>query len=390
MKHHRAKPDFKFVVDPVEFNKYTEHELLQYCLGATMYMPGTKNIADSVLNHKWPELTSMVMCFEDAIAEEDLSQAEDNVLRTLDKLIDALAKGTISLNDLPLFILRVRNVKQFIEFSKRLTSEHIGLITAFNFPKFSSNNGDDYLKHLRLINETHGEIVYGMPILESPSIAYKETRIQELLNIRNILGKYRDLILNIRVGATDLSSCFGVRRGIDYSIYDILTVKECLSDILNVLGRQDTNYVISAPVWEYFLVDRSKKFEPLPDYNIHTSLLTRSKVINAATDGLLREIIIDKANGFVGKTVIHPSHIKFVNAMHAVTREEYEDAVQVLEASGGVLKSSKANKMNEVNPHRSWAKKIFSRAKAYGVIESEACYFKLFSEEVQEREQVLA
>ena len=51
MKHHRAKPDFKFVVDPVEFNKYTEHELLQYCLGATMYMPGTKNIADSVLNH---------------------------------------------------------------------------------------------------------------------------------------------------------------------------------------------------------------------------------------------------------------------------------------------------------------------------------------------------
>ena len=40
MKHHRHKPGFKFVVEPVEFGKYTERELLQYCLGATLYMPG--------------------------------------------------------------------------------------------------------------------------------------------------------------------------------------------------------------------------------------------------------------------------------------------------------------------------------------------------------------
>ena len=107
--------------------------------------------------------------------------------------------------------------------------------------------------------------------------------------------------------------------------------------------------------------------------------LTRHGVINAAIDGLLREIILDKANGFIGKTVIHPTHIKYVNAMHAVTKEEYEDSVQILEAAGGVFKSNKANKMNEVNPHRSWAKKIAYRAKAYGVVESETCYLELFS-----------
>jgi len=33
--------------------------------------------------------------------------------------------------------------------------------------------------------------------------------------------------------------------------------------------------------------------------------------------------------------------------------------------------------MNEINPHRNWAKKIISRAKAYGVIENEAAYLKL-------------
>ena len=29
-------PGFKFVVEPEHFNKYTDRELLQYCLGATM------------------------------------------------------------------------------------------------------------------------------------------------------------------------------------------------------------------------------------------------------------------------------------------------------------------------------------------------------------------
>ena len=252
MKHHRHKPGFKFVVEPVEFGKYTERELLQYCLGATLYMPGTRDTMDSILNKKWPELTSMVMCLEDAIAEHDLAEAESNVLNTLNKIKNALDNGNISSNDLPLFIIRVRNVDQFKEFSKKLTKEQVGLITAFNFPKFTSQNGQDYLKHLEYLNTVHDEIIYGMPILESPSIAFKETRLQELLDIRDILMQYKDLILNVRTGATDISSCFGVRRGIDYSIYDIVTVKHCITDILNILGRSDTDFVISAPVCEYF------------------------------------------------------------------------------------------------------------------------------------------
>jgi citrate lyase beta subunit len=79
----------------------------------------------------------------------------------------------------------------------------------------------------------------------------------------------------------------------------------------------------------------------------------------------------------VGKTIIHPSHLRYVNAMQAVTSEEYEDASQILNASGGVVKSKQANKMNEINPHRNWARKINLRAKAYGVIEDESYYLKL-------------
>lgn len=389
MRHHRQNSHYPFVYEPVEFNKYTDRHLLQYCLGATLYMPGTKEIFQSILNKRWPELTTMVMCFEDAIPETDLQAAEENVLRTIDQLLVAIDEGILHVNDLPLFIVRVRNTQQFASFANRLSKEQLSIIAAFNFPKFSSTNAEEYLRILKVLNETHGEITYGMPILEEQTIAYKETRLSELIKIKEALERYRSLILNVRVGATDISSCFGVRRGIDYSIYDILTVRDCLSDILNILGRTEADFVISAPVWEYFLIDRSQKFQPISEMDLHTSLLSRNPLVNAATDGLLREIILDKANGFVGKTAIHPSHVKFINGMHAVTREEYEDAQQILGAVGGVMKSSKSNKMNEVSPHSSWARKIDAKAKAYGVIENEECYWELFSDIPIDSEKVL-
>ena len=50
--------------------------------------------------------------------------------------------------------------------------------------------------------------------------------MNELIGIQNMLRPYKKLILNVRVGAADFSSKFGIRRGVDYTIYDILTAKE--------------------------------------------------------------------------------------------------------------------------------------------------------------------
>ena len=102
----------------------------------------------------------------------------------------------------------------------------IHLITAINFPKFNSNNGEDFFAQLDSLNKKFGEKVYGMPILESREMAYVETRLPELMGVKTILDKYKDLVLNVRVGGTDWSSIFGVRRGINYTIYDILTVSD--------------------------------------------------------------------------------------------------------------------------------------------------------------------
>lgn len=379
MKHHTYNPNYRFVVEPVEFNRNTHRELLQYCLGATLYMPGTKNIGNKIVNKLLGGLTSMVMCFEDAIDEKDLSKAETNVLNLLELLSDSINNGNLSIDDVPLIMIRVRNPEQFSSFTKRLRKNHLKLITGFVFPKFTTKNGYQYLGHLAEINVFDDCQIYGLPILESREIALKETRIYELTGIKNLLKPYQDSILNIRVGATDFSSNFGVRRGMDYSIYDIIMVRDCLSDILNILLRTGDDYVISAPVWEYFLTDDKDMVKPAIEADIYTSLLKRNLIVNPAIDGLLREVILDKANGFVGKTIIHPSHLKYVNAMQAVTKEEYEDAMQILNTDGGVIKSASSNKMNEINPHRSWAQKIAYKAKAYGVIENDAAYQELFS-----------
>lgn len=376
MRHHAYQPSDKFVIEPIDFDKYTDQSLLRYCLGATMYMPGTKDFLQPILDKKYPGLTSMVMCFEDACQEELVPEAEDNVIRLLDALHDCVNNGTIQYSEIPLIIFRVRNIEQFKHFSARLTKERVHFITAFNFPKFNRSNGEEYFAHLESLNEQFGEVIYGMPILEAKEMAHLETRIPELMGVKEILDRHKRLVLNVRVGGTDWSSVFGVRRGINYTIYDILTVSDCLKDVLNVFAR-DNDYSVSGPVWEYFRANKTMKFSEIPQ-SINQSLFKRDIIINDAVDGLLRELLLDRANGFIGKTIIHPTHIPYVNGMLAVTQEVYNDALQIMNTSGGVIKSESGNKMNEIGPHRCWAEKILMRAKAYGVIENESKYTDLF------------
>lgn len=378
MIHHMYNPDFRFTVEPEHFDKHTDRELLQYCLGATMYMPGFKDFTPKILERSMPGLTTMVLCFEDACPEERLPEAMENVHHLLATVTEAVKNGSLDSDHVPLIFVRVRSLSQFKEFGEKLTKQEVKFLSGINFPKFNVSNGYEYYAYLQDLNDRFGEILYGMPIIEDPEVAYKESRISELMGIKRILDKYKHLVLQVRVGGTDFSSVFGVRRGVDYSLYDIMTVRECLSDIINIFGRNN-DYVISGPVWEYFRAPKEMMFETLPEHGLEDYLIRRKPLINNEIDGLLREVILDKANGFVGRTVIHPTHVKFVNALMAVTKEEYDDACQILGTNGGVVKGSGGNKMNEIKPHTNWAKKVYNRARAYGVIENEGAYVQLFA-----------
>ena len=369
MRHHSYNPNFNFIKSPVEFNKYTDRDTLQYCLGATLYMPGTKDIKEKVLHHQL-DVTSLVMCCEDAIKEEDLPIAEQNILNHMDFFADKIAAGELTHDDIPLIFVRVRNPEQFERFADRMTAKQASVLTGFNFPKFSSKNALHVLQTLVKVNNRLGVVLYGMPILEGPEVAFHELRGQELLLLRNILEPYRNLILNIRVGGTDMSSLFGVRRGINSTVYDIMPVRDALSDVLNFFNRYN-DYCVSAAVWEYFRAYKDDDINDVIKRNFHNALIKGQDIVNPAIDGLMKEVLIDRANGFVGKTIIHPTHARFVNAMFTVVEEEYNDAVQILNTSGGVVKSAHGDKMNEIGPHRRWAEKIVKRAAVYGVVKNE-------------------
>jgi len=363
-----------------------DQSLLEYALGATLYMPATrKTIAQDVISGKLKGLMSMVLCLEDAIGDNEVSEAESMMKYQMQQLALALSQGSITAADIPLIFVRIRDVEQMWRVT-HLLGQNAALLTGFVFPKFTAKNGSLYFEALDKINKCQTKPIYGMPILESPEIMYMESRQKSLFEVKNLLDSYRKLVLNVRIGATDFSGLFGLRRSPDMTIYDISVIRSCIDNIVNVFTRLDSGYVVSGPVWEFYSSERVLK--PLLRHGPFTDNLgqagekIRDALLHRYMDGLLHEIVLDKANGLIGKTIIHPSHIKPVQALCVVTHEEYMDACSILAESHedvGVVSSAYGNKMNEIKPHTRWAQKIMIKSKIYGVFHEQHNFTSLLT-----------
>ncbi|WP_199478483.1 HpcH/HpaI aldolase/citrate lyase family protein [Peribacillus saganii] len=376
-----------FYQAPVRFTKDSGREMLANSLGATLYMPGTRtSICADILSNKHDGLTSLVLCLEDAISDKEIGKAEWNVITQLQQLAMNIEKGLLSYEDLPLIFIRVRNKEQMQFVSEQLGSS-LAMLTGFVFPKFSFDCGQRYLDTLHALNATNSLNLYGMPILETAEIIYKETRLSALLDIKQLLDQNFNNILNVRMGATDFSGLFGIRRSSDTTIYDIAVIRDCIADIVNLFARSEKEYTVSGPVWEYFKKGdrifkpqlRQSPFESMGK----EGLSFREGMLNQYLDGLIKEVNLDKNNGLTGKTVIHPTHIKPVHALSVITFEEYMDAKSIIESANGaagVMKSQHSNKMNEIKPHYNWAKKIIAKANSYGVFHDHNSYIDILTE----------
>lgn len=363
-----------FMKEPQLFSRDSYKDFLQYALGATLYMPATKlNIAEGIISNKIKS-KSIVICLEDAIGDIDVEVAENLLCEHLRKINLAIKSNMINYENLPLIFIRVRNCNQMDEIKKNC-GELLRVLTGFVFPKFTYSNGKEYFEKLESLSKELDKKFYGMPIFETEDIINYETRKESLQKISEILNKYNDSVLNIRIGATDFSGMYGIRRGYDVTVYDIQVIRDCITDIINKFGRSSNYYVISAPVWEYFssgdrVLKPKLRMTPFKQtYGIH-GVEIRSKLVDKYIDGLIHEVLLDRANGLIGKTIIHPSHIIPVQSLYVVTHEEYMDALNILQnndGSIGVFKSTYSNKMNEVKPHTNWAKRILKRAGIYGV-----------------------
>jgi citrate lyase beta subunit len=350
---------------PMQFHRDSDRDVLSVALGATLYAPATRpRLTEDIRKQTTRGVASMVICLEDAIASDDVPAAEYNAIEQLQAYRNSTEEG-------PLLFVRVRAPEQIIDLTRRL-GDAVDVLTGFVLPKFTGDIGKEFLDALAKASANSGHRLLGMPVLESPDIIHRETRVESLARIAEMLEEHRENVLAVRIGATDLCSAYGLRRPRGMPIYDIRLVADAIADVVNVLGRADgTGFVVTGPVWEYFDPNNAVFDQRLPEEAFEESKRSRrvyKQIIDTDMEGLLHEIELDKANGLVGKTVIHPSHVAAVHALSVVTHEEYVDANDVLAATtGGVRASEYANKMNEANPHRAWAERIRVRARVFGV-----------------------
>lgn len=370
-----------FYREPVELSVDSHPSLLAVALGATLYTPANRSTLLRDVKRQYKKgCTSMVLCLEDSIPDADVPLAEDNIVELLHELHGEKHK-------VPLLFIRVRTPEQMISIGQRAGAA-LSTISGFAIPKFhhEGGRGQAFIDALHIVQDTYaadGEShrrLRIMPILESSAVIHLESRTQALSDIASLLRDNRDDILSVRVGATDMASAFGLRRSRDLTIYDVKVVSNIIGDIVNILGRPEDELVISGPVWEHF-TNTERVLRPqlrVTPFARPAERKLRSHLMDANLDTLIREIELDLANGLLGKTIIHPSHVAVVNALNVVSHEEFLDASAIAgNVSGGAAASPYGNKMNEMKPHQGWAKRTLLRAQAYGVSAPEITFVDL-------------
>jgi citrate lyase beta subunit len=360
---------------PQAFDATTDRRTLAVGLGATLYTPGTRADYARRIPHLVREgVASSVLCLEDAISDDAVVDGERNVIAQL----RALHAGG---GDAPQVFVRVRHPDQVRDIVKQL-EEAAAALTGFVFPKFTAATGGDYLQALADVRGTTGLPLYGMPVLETGEVLYAETRMAELVALRALLSEHEDAVLAVRIGATDLCGLYGLRRSPDLTVWDLALVREALADIVNVFTRDDA-FTVTGAVWEYFtgtqrLFKPQLRQSPFGRPDLPGAPALRYDLIRHDLDGLLREVVLDKATGILGKTVIHPSHVRPVHALYVVTHEEFTDAQTTLGMTGGgVTGSAYSNKMIESRPHARWAAHTLRRAEVFGVLREDRTFVDL-------------
>ncbi|MEI5524306.1 HpcH/HpaI aldolase/citrate lyase family protein [Streptomyces brasiliscabiei] len=368
-----------FYREPGVFDADSPTRVLSAALGATLYSPATRErLADDIVKQAGRGVVSMVLCLEDSIDDAEVVDAEENLVR---QFADLAGRTD---TELPLLFIRVRFPEQIPDLVHRF-GPAVRLLSGFVFPKFTEERGVAFLEALTAAEGASGRRLFGMPVLESPELMYRETRVEALQGIAHTVDKYRDRVLALRLGVTDFCSSYALRRAPDMTAYDVQIVASVIADVVNVLGRADgTGFTVTGPVWEYFRV-QERMFKPqlrTSPFLANRAVELRESLIEHSLDGLLREISLDHANGLLGKTCIHPSHVLPVHALSVVSHEEFGDAQDILRPDrngGGVLRSASRNKMNEVKPHRAWAERVLQRAEVFGVANEDIGFVDLLA-----------
>ena len=310
-----------------------DKEILQYKVGGLLYMPAFQaNIVQKIAENQLPQLNSAAFCLEDSIRDNSLPAAEKFLQKTLLELEN--------LENLPLIFVRIRSPRHLETFHEKIGS-HSKILTGYILPKFDLKNAVDFIALAKVMNFDRINPLYIMPTLETDQILSLSTRRETLTELRRLLYRIRNIVLNVRVGVNDFCKIYGLRRNINQTIYDIGIVRDVLIDILNIFAK---DFVVSGGVWNFFGGNWA--------------------------EGLKKELELDRANGFIGKSAIHPAQIPIIFDSLKVSQTDLDDANQILDWKSnklGVKKSADGSRMNEIKCHLTWARRIKLLSELYGV-----------------------
>ncbi|MBX8556055.1 HpcH/HpaI aldolase/citrate lyase family protein [Pseudomonas cichorii] len=296
-----------------------------YALGATLYMPATRDdILDVVFGEKIPELRSLVVCLEDAVALIDVDTALVNLRNVLTRIQD---RGGRPANG-PLLFVRPRDAAMAKILNDWPLMAHVD---GFVVPKLSLQSLTSWEDAV-----TNPELAL-MPTLETPEV-FNPTAMVELGQALKVnLG---ERIIALRIGGNDLMGCLGLRRNPAMTLYGT-PMGYVIPMLSGVMGSQ--GFALTAPVFEQL----------------------------ATPDIMEQELALDISNGMVGKTAIHPSQVNIIQNAFRVSLEDLNCARMILNSvAPAVFKYNDA--MCEPATHYKWATHIMERAKWHGVLPTPA------------------
>lgn len=298
-----------------------------FALGATLYMPATRpDIIDVIMGRKHPELRSVVICLEDAVAQRDIVDALEDlreVLRSVGQLNGRPALG-------PLVFVRPRDASMAAVLNDW---PEIQWVDGFVVPKLTLAN---LLEWQRAVTNTALAL---MPTLETKEV-YSPSAMVELGDALKLeLGSR---IIALRIGGNDLMGCLGLRRNPATTLYQT-PMGYVIPMLAGILGAQ--GFSLTAPVFEQI-----------------------------STPDLLRdELSLDIAHGLVGKTAIHPSQVSVIQEAFRVSIDDFNCAKLIVsETAPAVFKHGDA--MCEPATHYHWASKIIERAQWHGIRPAEPAH----------------
>jgi len=290
-----------------------------FALGATLYMPATRPDLQAVMSgSKLPQLRSLVVCLEDAIAASETALA--------------LARLRVALAGLPRPIPEARKPLIFVRprdahmAAALMAWPEIASIDGFVIPKLNLASLAGWANALK------GADLLLMPTLETSDI-YNPTAVAEFGHA--LRAEFGERILALRIGGNDLLACLGLRRPRVTTLYET-PLGYLIPMLAGVLGAQ--GFALAAPVFEHLA---------LPEL-------------------LGREVDLDVAHGLVGKTAIHPCQLTPIQDRLKVPVEDLNCARLIAQgARPAVFKHNDA--MVEPATHYNWAARTLERAKWHGV-----------------------